>query len=88
MKRFKDTMVAPGSNLWDLMHAKGSTQEQVKENKKAAEKQYDQTTEAFNKLYSKESQEYFAERQREYFSKNKPAPVAQPETQTVKELTQ
>lgn len=69
-------MVAPGSQLWEMMHRKASNQEEAKENKKAMEKLYDETTANYNKLHSKEVQEYFAERQREYFAKNKP--VVQP----------
>lgn len=84
MKRYKDTMVAPGSQLWELMHKKGSNPEEAKENKKAMEKLYEQTTEAYNKIHPKEVQEYFAEKQREYFAKNKP--VVQP--QTVESITQ
>lgn len=87
MKRYKDTMVAPGSQLWDLMHKKAANETEAKENKKALEKLYSDTTEAYNKLHSKETQEYFAEKQREYFAKNKPVvPVVQP--QTVASLTQ
>ncbi len=71
MKRYKDTMVAPGSTLWDLMHKKAANPEEVRENKKALEKQYEQTTLNYNDLHSKEVQEYFAEKQREHFAKIK-----------------
>lgn len=86
MKRFKDTMVAPGSQLWELMHKKASNPEEAKENKKAMEKLYSDTTEAYNKIHPVEVREYFAEKQREYFAKNKPPAVQQ--TQTVASLTQ
>lgn len=74
MKRYKDTMVAPGSQLWDLMHKKAANETEAKENKKAMEKLYETTTEAYNRIHPKEVQEYFAEKQREYFARNKPAP--------------
>lgn len=63
LKRFKDTMVAPGSQLWEL----------VGKDKKAAEKLYDETTKNYDKLYPEEDRKWFAARQVEYFAKNKPA---------------
>jgi hypothetical protein len=86
MKRYKDLMVAPGTTLWDLMHKKSSNPEESKAIKKALEKQYDDIQENYNKLHSKEVQDYFAEKQREYFAKNKPI-QPQPVTQTVESMT-
>ncbi len=76
MKRYKDTMVAPGSQLWELMHKKCANSEEAKANKKAMEKLYDETTEAYNKLYPAADREWFALRQAEYFARNKPVTPA------------
>lgn len=56
-------MVASGSNLWQLI-ADGK--------KKEAEKQYEETTKNYEKLYPEADRKWFAERQAEYFAKNKP----------------
>jgi hypothetical protein len=57
-------MVASGSTLWQLLESGG---------KKAAEKLYEETTKNYEKLYPEEDRKWFAERQAEYFAKNKPA---------------
>lgn len=65
-------MVAPGSQLWELMHKKCANETESRNNKKAMEKLYSETTEAYNKLYPAVDREWFAKRQAEYFAKNKP----------------
>lgn len=63
MKRFKDTLVASGSALGTLLE---------NGKKKEAEKLYEETTKNYEKLYPEEDRKWFAERQAEYFAKNKP----------------
>jgi uncharacterized lipoprotein YehR (DUF1307 family) len=65
-KRYKDTIVTPGSDLWELMHSKAP------DAKKAAEKMYEQTSANYKKMYSAEDRAWFDVHQQAYFARNKP----------------
>jgi hypothetical protein len=74
LRRYKDTFVAKGSQLRELMETKGS------EAKKAAEKLYEATTNNAKKTYGVETYEWLMNEQKKYFP---PKPVVK----TVESIT-
>lgn len=89
MKRYKDTYVAKGSALLELLEFKSSDPEKAKENKKAIEKLYNETTLNYNNCYPEEDRKWFAERQQESFARLKASQtqISNQPVSEVKELT-
>lgn len=71
MRRYKDTWVAKGSALSELMQLK------TPEGKKAAEAMYNQTTASYKARYSEEDRAYFAVHQQVSFANRVKEEVAQ-----------
>lgn len=61
MIRYKEIMVAKGSDLWEALHLKSTTPQDASARKKQIEKVYKNTSDNYKKMYSEEDRAWFAE---------------------------
>jgi hypothetical protein len=61
MIRYKEIMVAKGSDLWEALHMKSGTPQDASDRKKQVEKVYKETSDNYKRMFSQEDRDWFAE---------------------------